>query len=275
MRSPARPLGGLVAATTVAALGRCRRSLSRSGAVAAVPVGTAIVAAGGWWWGALIVAFFGSSSWLSRQHPHPAGQTTQPRRGSERDVVQVLANGAIAALIAASSPYRSPPARRYRYPAYAGALAAATADTWATEIGAGSRSAPRLITTGRVVPPGTSGGVTRRGTAGAFAGASFLGMLAAVVPVEGPHERRARIIGATALAGVAGAMTDSLLGATLQAAYQCPVCGATVEHPRHCDTGAVLVRGVPAVTNDLVNLAATGTGAVAATGISWAVDRYC
>jgi len=242
--------------------------------VAAVPVGTVIVAAGGWWWGALIAAFFSSSSWLSRRYPHPAGHTTQPSRGSERDVVQVLANGAIAALIAASSPYLPPFARRHRYPAFAGALAAAAADTWATEIGAGSRSAPRLITTGRVVPPGTSGGVTRRGTAGALAGASFLGILAAVGPGEGRHERRARTIGCTALAGVAGAMTDSLLGATLQAAYQCPICGATLEHSRHCDTDAVLVRGFPAVTNDLVNLAATGTGAVAATGISWAVDRY-
>src|SRR5438093_5230732 len=46
----------------------------------------------------------------------------------------------------------------------AGALAAAAADTWATEIGAFSPFAPRLITSGRQVPRGTSGGITVLGS---------------------------------------------------------------------------------------------------------------
>ena len=53
----------------------------------------------------------------------------------------------------------------------AGAIAAATADTWSTEIGTVLGGTPRhLITTGREVPPGTSGGVTIAGTLSGLTG---------------------------------------------------------------------------------------------------------
>ncbi len=60
-------------------------------------------------------------------------------------------------------------------------------------------------------------------------------------------------------AGVAGSTIDTILGATLQALYV-DDAGALTERPE----GNQLVRGFSWLTNDRVNLAATGTGAVLA-----------
>ena len=68
--------------------------------------------------------------------------------------------------------------------AYFGAIASANADTWATELGVLSRTPPRLITTGKPVAPGTSGGVTWYGTVAALAGSAFIGV-AAFVLIQG------------------------------------------------------------------------------------------
>ena len=102
----------------------------------------------------VLLAFFVSSSLLS---------TKQARR-NER---QVLANGGIAALAALTGNWTS----------FAGALAAANADTWATEIGRFSPTSPRLITNGARVPAGTDGGMTLLGTTAGIAGAGLIAAL--------------------------------------------------------------------------------------------------
>jgi uncharacterized protein (TIGR00297 family) len=260
-----RILAGLLAAIVVAAAARRRRSLSKSGAVAAVAVGATVVGGGGWWWGLLVVVFFATASALSRRDrrdPAPAAGLTA--RGSERDAVQVLANGGVATLLAALAPLLPAAGRDELFAAFAGAVAAATADTWATELGRRSRAAPRLITTRRPVPPGASGGVTPLGTLASLAGAATIGGVAAAGAAAGwaPAVAWPLLLLATTLAGTAGAAFDSLLGATLQAAYHCPTCGLPTERRVHrCGTATRLVRGWPAVDNDAVNAAATLLGA--------------
>ena len=209
------------------------RWLTGGGAVAALAVGGATVWEMGWRGLALLLAFFVTSSVL-----------TKSTRG--RTARQVFANGGVAALAAALGSW----------PAFAGALAAATSDTWATEIGSLSRTPPRLITTRQMVPPGTSGGMTALGTGAGALAAAFIAALAVVlVPrAAGPGSAEPiRFGAAVAAAGIGGMLIDSLIGATLQGD----------------ERGVRLDRGFAWLDNDAVNLAATTAGAA----IAWAVAR--
>ena len=173
------------------------------------------------------------------------------RRAPRRNARQVIANGGVAALAACLGSW----------PAAAGALAAATADTWATEIGAFSPVPPRLIATGQRVARGTSGGITALGTLGGIAGAVLMAALARglVPPALAPG-----MVAVTA-AGVAGLLLDSVLGATLQGRFECPGCAARFERGNSvCHEPVRLVGGWRWLDNDAVNLTATLCGAIVA-----------
>lgn len=205
------------------------RALTRSGAWAAALCGTVLYAGGGWTWVVLIAVFFVTSSALTRLEPASGGsQRSLDRAGRRWD--QVAANGGVATAAAAIHGLTALP---LAFAAAAGAIAAATADTWGTEIGRWSPVPPRLITTWAAVPHGRSGGVTLFGTLGAAAGALLIGASAALLE-RGPHS--GSIVAAVAVAGFSGAIVDSLLGATIEGRW-------------------------PWVGNNVINLAATAWGA--------------
>jgi uncharacterized protein (TIGR00297 family) len=220
-----------------------RSWLSPAGAVAAALVGVAVLAGTGWRGLMLLAVFLATSSALT-----PGGGQRRP--------AQVYANGGVAALCAVLAHWE--PAA---LPAFAGALAAATADTWSTEIGGRSRQRPRLLLTWTAVAPGTSGGVTPLGTLGGAAGAILVGAAALLL-----HLAQAREAAVVAAAGIAGMVVDSLLGATAQARWRCASCGADTEDPRHACAMPRLhrVSGLPWLTNDSVNVACTAAGAALA-----------
>jgi len=232
-------------------------TLSRSGAAAAAVVGAAVFGAGGFLWAAGLLLFFVSSSLLSRMFASKKRAAEEKyAKGSRRDGLQVAANGGLGAVMAVA--HLAFPDAAWPWIAFLGALAAVNADTWATELGVLRSRAPRLITTGRPVEPGTSGGVTAAGLAASGAGAALIGVLVLfsfpVTPALWP---------AVALGGFVGSLFDSLLGATVQAIYFCPVHGKeTEQHPFHqCGAPTNLLRGLRWMNNDLVNLAASAAGA--------------
>src|SRR5256886_14735005 len=85
----------------------------------------------------------------------------------------------------------------------------AAAATWARERGASSPSPPRLITSGRRVTRGTSGGITALGTLGGVAGAALIAGLTTLLapPAMGPG------FVMPAAAGAAGPLAGPLPGA--------------------------------------------------------------
>ncbi len=242
----------------IAALAFWRGSLSFSGAVGAVLVGTAIFAGGGVIWGILLVVFFITSSGLS----HYRARAKEPlaekfQKGHRRDLGQVLANGgwgALLALIFAAYPHP------LLFIAFAGAMASVNADTWATELGVLSARPPRLITTGRVVAVGTSGGITPIGTLVAFAGALIIGVLVFMsqlaIGTLGDVSTRVLLLSPLilAVAGLAGSLFDSLLGATVQGIYYCDFDQKETESSLHrCGHKTRLIRGWRWLDNDWVN----------------------
>jgi uncharacterized protein (TIGR00297 family) len=249
-----RWLLGALLGSSIAGLAYWRRALTLDGALAAAAMGCVVFARGGLPASGALLAFFGSSSVLSRvgerrKKSSPLAQA----KGARRDAWQVLANGGVATLSVVLGQPRA---------GFLGALSAAGADTWATELGLLARRPPRLVTTLRQVPAGTSGGVTPEGLAASLGGALVVGLTWRGLG-GGPHALRTSLLG-----GVSGSVFDSLLGATLQAVYRCPVCEVDIETPVHrvCGQRAPRIRGLSWMNNDVVNFLATLAGAAIGAG---------
>jgi len=230
------------------------RSLSRSGAIAAVVVGTVIFGIGGWQWAVLLLTFFITSSALTRSFKkRKTGLSEKFSKGGQRDAGQVFGNGGLATLFAGLTILYPNDPRLWL--AFAASLAAANADTWATELGVLNPHPPRLIThPTQVVEQGTSGGISLVGTFAAMAGAALIGVLAGLLAPNANHWTTFIIV---TLAGLLGSLFDSLLGATVQAIYHCPSCDKDTErYPQHtCGTPTIQIRGWKWMDNDWVNFA--------------------
>ena len=266
---------GLVLSGLIGIAAYRRGSLSRSGVVGALIVGTIIFGCGGWVWGLLLIAFFVLSSLLSHyQEAAKAGLADKFAKGHRRDLGQALANGGVGALIALASLFYPHPAM---LAAFVGAMAAVNADTWATELGVLSKRPPRLLTTWQTVEPGTSGGISAPGTLASLAGALAIGLAALALGaidglLGGPINATlgsdgilggALLIPSAVAGGLAGSLFDSLLGATAQAIYYSPTRRKETEKRVDPDgTPNVRVRGWPWLGNDAVNLISSLLGSL-------------
>jgi len=247
---------GFALASGVAAIAYALRALSASGALAAVIMGSLVMAAG-WSWGILLIVYFVSASALSRWRAAEKRARSGDRveKPGARDAAQVLANGGLFTA-AAIGWIASPAGGPLWQAAGAAALSASAADTWATEIGVFSRALPRSILTGARVQPGTSGGVTGLGLLASLAAASFVAAVVWLARWPAPA------ILAAVIGGVAGSILDSVVGAALQVRRRCPACGADTERRVHgCGHPTAVTGGIAWITNDAVNALSTLLGA--------------
>lgn len=270
---PSLTLQNMLAAALLAALiagaTGLLRALSFSGALAAFAVGFFIFGFGGVAFAVPLLAFFLSSSLLSR-----LGGARGEAGGKDgpRDAWQVLANGAIPAGLAVAASQTT--ASRDVLLLYLCALAAVNADTWATEAGVRLGGRPWALATLRRVEPGSSGAVSLAGLAASLAGAALIAAAGWAAWPQGTTALLWRIdppeLIAVAWAGFAAAFADSVLGASLQGVRRCRRCGALTEAARHCGAAASPARGVPWVTNDVVNVLASAAGVL----FGWALLRW-
>ena len=155
-----------------AAIAYRKKMLTPSGVAAAAVLGFAVFFIGGTSCILVFLFFFVTASIASRLLPVPVGIV---RKGSERDWVQVAANGVPAAAMLIL--YRFQGWDGIYLIAFASAVAEAEADTFASSFGLLSRKPPRSIITGTIVPPGISGGITSAGTLASLAGAFLVALL--------------------------------------------------------------------------------------------------
>ena len=212
----------------------------------------------GWLGGAVLAVFFSSSNLISRVLP-PRPPISLDPKSDRRDQWQVGANGGAAAIGAAIGLFDT----HLGLWLVTCTLAAAAADTWATTTGGWSRVPPRLFWSGRVVPPGSSGGMTAAGTAGAAAGALLVagtGAIAGGLPM---------LLPVGTLIGFFGMVADSALGALLQGRFRCTSCNLLSEWRVHrCGAATTLESGMTWLNNDGVNFLATAFAAGAGL-VSW------
>lgn len=248
-----------------------------SGAVGVLVVSMLTFFAGGWAWGVVSLVFFASSNLWSRfRAAHKKSLGEQFGKGARRSWEQILARAGWSVILALIHALA---ARNITvFAAFVGSLATASADAWATELGVLNPRPPRLVTTGRRVLPGTPGAISVLGIMAALGASWLIGLvgllLSAIKAWLDKTEWDPGLLWlplAAMIGGVAGCLTDSLLGATAQGIYYCEHCDKRTEERLHtCGEVAQQIRGWSWLTNDGVNLVSSIVGAAVTAGaVAW------
>jgi uncharacterized protein (TIGR00297 family) len=236
------------------------KALDARGFIASVMVGCSVIMGGGLSWFIIVAVFFTLGvgfTWYKYSYKKRLGGAQE--KGGARNWPNILANGGVASILAVVY---------YFHPSlivaalFLGSISTSAADTVATELGLLSRRKPRLITDpAKEVAPGTSGGVSILGFAGALIAAGVIGSMAVLLNVmPSPF----LLLTVCAAGGVFGAVFDSVLGAAVQRKGYCPVCHRPTESLSHCGERTTRTSGVSFIENNIVNLLATIAGAAAA-----------
>ena len=211
------------------ALGRVKLA-DASGVLSGILMGLLIVSFTDFRWFVIILAFFVIGGVFTKyKYDYKRAIGIAQEGGGARGYGNVFGNGLVALVCAVAYGITG---NALLSIAYIGAVATATGDTLASEIGQTHRKLPRLITDLRRVPHGTDGGITTLGEYSGLAGASAIAIIAVLLGVGAPNTIVPVILG-----GFFGANFDSVLGAVLER--------------RHY------------LTNSTVNLLATAAGAIA------------
>jgi uncharacterized protein (TIGR00297 family) len=238
--------------------------LNISGTIGALIIGTIIFGLGGLIFAVPLLFFFITGSLLSRLKNESKRRSLKLlAKPGPRSIGQVFANGGPAIIFAIAYSVKGNP---IWFIGYLASLCESAADTWATEIGTLSQSAPVSIITLKPMPAGQSGAISFWGTITSVGGA-FLTMAITFITArtfESLPSWPIQMWLAAAYAGVMGSLIDSVLGGTVQASYKCAICGKTIEQKTHCGKLASKIRGFGFINNDVVSFISSFLAAILA-----------
>ncbi len=243
------------------------RFLTLGGTIVAFAMGWIVFGFGRFAFSSVLLLFFFSSSFLSKLgRTRKSKLSDYAQKSNQRNAWQILANGSVPTLLLIVWFYSQ---ASIFILLFLISVIAATADTWATEVGVLSKSAPRSILSFKKVPRGTSGGVSILGTAAAFSGALIVAIFGLLIfSVYLSFQFTFRDVLLITIIGLAAQIFDSILGASLQAKYRCLRCEKTCEQNEHCTgAGTKLISGWKRMNNDVVNFLSV----VFAVFIAWLV----
>jgi len=235
-------------------------TIDARGFLASTTVGFAVMYGGGPSWFVIVALFFSLGVVFTLyKYGYKRRLGSAQGKGGARNWPHILANGGLASIAAIwniASPGIVPAAF------FLGAVSTSAADTVATELGLLSHGQPVLITRPSVaVTPGTSGGVTSLGFAGAAFASLVIGIMALALGIlPDPY----LILPVCVIGGVFGAVFDSLLGATVQRKGYCVVCLKPTEALKHCGERTKATGGRRYIENNIVNVVSTIAGAAVA-----------
>nr|GAT58202.1 integral membrane family protein [Mycena chlorophos] len=295
----------LVLPTLLAAHGLRKKSLSPSGAATAFVVGLVMISGPSKVWGASLIAFYliGSRATKYGKNKKKTLEAGYEDYGN-RSGWQVLSNSfsAVAActwwnllsdpqglhalvlggVVPSTGPAYSngdwcPLSRdvsdgksRALLFATLGHFACCLGDTLASELGILSSSPPRLITTGKVVPPGTNGGVSLGGTLASLLGGITMGAFMSICLILENATCRSDFVAVSrdlcfwgAIGGLGGSALDSLLGATIQMTRYDESKKLIVEDHAEGSPQLKIVNGLNILTNNQVNVVSSLVSALA------------
>lgn len=244
---------GFIFSFVIAFAGYKKESLSLSGGISAVVLGTSLYYFGGLFFSSILVAFFISSSLLTKYKKGLKKDLEDvTEKGGNRDYAQVIANGLLGLIYAFLFFITK---KHVFILAYAAAFAASNADTWASELGILSRYDPVSITSLKKMEKGMSGGISFLGTTASTLGAGFIGVVftAGYMLQYGINTSWIKLFIFCSLCGFIGSLVDSLMGATIQAKYRCIICNKYTEKRVHHEKETAYAGGIRFINNDVVN----------------------
>lgn len=184
------------------------KAADRSGLFSGALMGLLIIVFTDVTWFLLMLAFFILGTIFTKyKYEIKKREGVAESRGGVRGFTNVFANGLMALCGAILYGIYGEPAF---ISLFVGSIAAATADTTASELGMLGKQ-PYLITTLKQVPKGSDGGVTLMGEGLATLAALLIGIIAFALEIA-----PAEIIPVAAISGFVGTNIDSLVGATLE-----------------------------------------------------------
>lgn len=245
---------GFCISVVVAYVAYRRNSLTQSGMGAAILLGTLVYGLGHWIFYVFMMFFFMSSLVIRRIVTvlYPSAHRAlmhHHQKHEARSWVQVAANGGILALI--SALYTIWPSHFMIFVA-AVSMAAATSDTWASEIGVLSHEKPKSLLKRQVMETGLSGGVTTLGLWASLGGSALIAVIFGLYlgVVTGFDLRLVLITLLCLLGGFIGSVFDSILGELFQAKYK-NLKAEIVEVSTTAED--ILIQGFRWFDNNLVN----------------------